>query len=133
MSQLARRENAPHRAAFVTSLSRGISAVCLATCLLSIPACLRRGGPVLPLAGLRYPTDILPGNQGTASHFRPATSLPGTGRGCRQPGTRLPGDIPARPRFTDEYTLRHRDAFQRGTWPASGRWNQDDLGNLCRR
>ena len=52
---------------------------------------------------------------------------------CRQPGTRLPGDIPARPRFTDEYTLRHRDAFQRGTWPASGRWNQDDLGNLCRR
>ncbi|WP_367619425.1 phage tail protein [Bilophila wadsworthia] len=35
--------------------------------------------------------------------------------------------------FTDEYTLRHRDAFQRGTWPASGRWNQDDLGNLCRR
>ena len=60
-------------------------------------------------------------------------SLSGTGRGCRQPGTRLPGDIPARPRFTDEYTLRHRDAFQRGTWPASGRWNQDDLGNLCRR
>ncbi len=60
-------------------------------------------------------------------------SVSGTGRGCRQPGTRLPGDIPARPRFTDEYTLRHRDAFQRGTWPASGRWNQDDLGNLCRR
>lgn len=60
-------------------------------------------------------------------------SVPGTGRGCGQPSARLPGDIPARPRFTDEYTLRHRDAFQRGAWPASGRWNQDDLGNFCGR
>ena len=77
MSQLARRENAPHRAAFVTSLSRS---VVLATCLLSIPACLRRGGPVLPLAGLRHPTDILHGNQGTASPFCLPPSVSGTGR-----------------------------------------------------
>ena len=62
--------------------------------------------------------------------FQIPSSVSGTGRGCRQPGTRLPGDIPARPRFTDEYTLRHRDTFQRGTWPASGRWNQDDLGKM---
>ena len=53
----------------------GTSAVCLATCLLSIPACLRRGGPVLPLVGLRHPTGIFPWNSGTVSPFWLATSI----------------------------------------------------------
>ena len=57
MSQLARRENAPHRAAFVTSLSRWYIRR-FGSLPLSIPACLRRGGPVLPFAELRHPTDI---------------------------------------------------------------------------
>ena len=34
--------------------------IVLAACLLSIPACLRRGGPVLSLTGLRHPTDYSP-------------------------------------------------------------------------
>ena len=67
--------------------------IVLAACLLSIPACLRRGGPVLSLAELRHPTDIFLGNQGTASPFCLPVSVSGTGRGCRQPGTRLPGDV----------------------------------------
>ena len=46
----------------------GTSAVCWATCLLSILACLRRGGPVLSLTGLCY-TDIFFGNWGTAKPF----------------------------------------------------------------
>ena len=98
----------------------------------SLPVC-GVGGPVLSLAEHRHPTGIFLGNQGTASHFCLLVSLSGTGRDCRLDRTGLPGDIPARPRFTDEYTLRHRGAFQCSAWPASGRWNQDDLGNLCRR
>ena len=59
MSQLARRENAPHRAAFVTSLSRWYIRRLLGN---SPPFhhCLRRGGPVLSLTGLRHPTDYSP-------------------------------------------------------------------------
>ena len=68
MSQLARRENAPHRAAFVTSLSRWYIRRLLGN-LPPFHPCLRRGGPVLPLAGLRHPTDIFLGNQGITSRF----------------------------------------------------------------
>lgn len=124
MSQLARRENAPHRAAFVTSLSRWYIRRLLGSLPLFHPCLSAERRPrIAPCA-----TDILPGNQGTASHFRPATSLPGTGCTRWWPCARLPGDLPARPRFTHEYTLRHRDAFQRGAWPASGRWNTRNFG-----
>ena len=112
MSQLARRENAPHRAAFVTSLSRWYIRRLLGN-LSPFHPCLRRGGPVLPLAGLRHPTDILPGNQGTASPFCLPTSVSGTGRGCRVNRARLPGHFPAWPRFAGLYPLRHRDPRQR--------------------
>ena len=90
MSQLARRENAPHRAAFVTSLSRWYIRRLLGN-LSPFHPCLRRGGPVLPLAGLRHPTDIFLGNQGTASPFCLPTSVSGTGRAHRHDCPGLPG------------------------------------------
>ena len=61
----------------------------------SIPACLRRGGPVLSLAELRHPTDIFLGNQGTASPFCLPVSVPGTGRTGGGKGTGLPRHLPA--------------------------------------
>ena len=97
MSQLARRENAPHRAAFVTSLSRWYIRRLLGN-LPPFHPCLRRGGPVLPLAGLRHPTDISPRNQGTASSFCLPVSVPGTGCTCGFTSAQLSGDFPARGR-----------------------------------
>ena len=88
MSQLARQENAPHRAAFVTSLSRWVHPP-FAWQLASFPSQPVCGeeAPALSLAGLRHPTDILPGNQGTVSPFCLPTSVSGTGRvgGCDCP------------------------------------------------
>ena len=94
MSQLARRENAPHRAAFVTSLSRWYIRRLLGNLPPFHPCLSARGGPVLPLARLRHPTDILPGNQGTASPFCLPPGISGTGRGCRVERPELSGSVP---------------------------------------
>ena len=49
----------PHRAAFITSLSRWYIRRLLGNSPPFHP-CLRRGGPVLSLTGLRHPTDYSP-------------------------------------------------------------------------
>ena len=62
----------------------------------SLPVCGEEA-PYMPLAGLRHPTDILPGNQGTASPFCLPPSVPGTGWSYRQPSARLSGTFSAWP------------------------------------
>lgn len=131
MSQLARRENAPHRAAFVTSLSRWYIRRLLGN-LPPFHPCLRRGGPVLPLAGLRHPTDISPRNQGTASFFCLPVSVSGTDLTCGFAGAGLPGNFPARPRFTGVHPLRYRDPHQRRSGGTSGGRHTQHIRNLWR-
>lgn len=117
MSQLARRENAPHRAAFVTSLSRWYIRRLLGNLPPFHPCLSARGGPVLPLAGLRHPTDILPGNQGTASPFCLPPRVSGTDCTHRGECPGSPGYFSAWSRLTDEHALWNCDAFQR--WSGS--------------
>lgn len=128
MSQLARRENAPHRAAFVTSLSRWYIRRLLGN-LPPFHPCLRRGGPVLPLAELRHPTDIFLGNQGTASPFCLPVSVSGTGRGCRRERPELPGRVPAWPWLPDEHALRDSDPRQCGFGRTPRGLHQRNLGS----
>ena len=42
--------------------------------------------------------------------FRVPSSVSGTGRDCRVNRARLPGDLPARPWFSNEHTLWSRGA-----------------------
>ena len=131
MSQLARRENAPHRAAFVTSLSRWYIRRLLGN-LSPFHPCLRRGGPVLPLAGLRHPTDIFLGNQGTASPFCLPSSVSGTDLTFGFASAGLSGNFPARPRLPDEHALRNRKPYQRQFGGTSGGRHTQHIRNLWR-
>ena len=136
MSQLARRENAPHRAAFVTSLSRWYIRRLLGNLPPFHPCLSARGGPVLPLAGLRHPTDIFLGNQGTASPFCLPPSVSGTGRAHRHDCPGLPGHLFAWSWLPGVHALRHSDPCQRQFGRTPGRcdtkYNWDVWGS-CHR
>ena len=102
--------------------------IVLAACLLSIPACLRRGGPVLSLAELRHPTDIFLGNQGTASPFCLPVSVSGTVRGCRGERPELSRGVPPGIRRADKLSLWRGRTLERGARRAARGWNTRNMG-----
>ena len=93
----------------------------------SLPVCGEEA-PYMPLAGLRHPTDILPGNQGTASPFCLPPSVSGTGRAHRVERPELSGSVPPGIRWPNQLSLWRCWPLERRVRRAARGWNTRNMG-----
>ena len=128
MSQLARRENAPHRAAFVTSLSRWYIRRLLGNSPPFHPCLSAERRPRIVPYGTSSPYGLLPRNQGTASPFCLPLSVPGTGRAYWVERPELSGSVPPGIRRTDKLSLWRCWPLERRVRRAARGWNTRNMG-----
>ena len=128
MSQLARRENAPHRAAFVTSLSRWYIRRLLGNSPPFHPCLSAERRPRIVPYGTSSPYGLLPRNQGTASPFCLPPSIPGTGRAHRVERPELSGSVPPGIRWPNQLSLWHGWSLERRVRRAARGWNTRNMG-----
>ena len=128
MSQLARREIAPHRAAFVTSLSRWYIRRLLGNLPPFHPCLSAERRPRIAPCGTSPPSDILPGNQGTASPFCLPPSVSGTGRAHRVERPELSGSVPPGIRWPNQLSLWRCWPLERRVRRAARGWNTRNMG-----